>query len=168
MNISMLRKLYENFYLDENNQFLILADAVSEPDRIAYDTGLIQVMDKEETVVKIGRDIAESFKKIELEQRLNLFFHMSCYDIADVNIPHDDESYFIAAIPTKRKEIDTDGVPQKIEDGKVAVTFSQFYRSNVAQAEIDKAFEAALSERRDFYEAFHAKRFLDFLLAQLG
>ncbi|MEK6859238.1 MAG: hypothetical protein AABX54_00335 [Nanoarchaeota archaeon] len=162
----MLKKLYEDFYMDENGRFCIIAETVDNPDAIARKTGLDKWIGKNETIVRIGRNIVKSFKRIELEQRLGLYFDPSEYDIPDAIIPYANGSYFIVAEPIE-EEFNIDGIPHRVEEGKLAVKFVKLYRSNIVQNEINRALKKALLEKRDFYQSPESRRFLYFILAEL-
>jgi len=160
----MFKELAEDFYEDGNGTFCIIAETVRNPRAVAKKTGLIKVINDDETVVIIPRHIVDKFKQIELEQRLNIFFNILNYNVIDAVIPRFDGNYLIAAEPLDKKEVIESGIFHKIGFGRIAVRFQRFYRSNVAQNEIDRELGELMEKLRDSYKSEFARKFCDYLI----
>lgn len=162
----MLKQISPDFYQDtESGRFYIIAKPVKGKRAVRFveslrDSGVEELIGDKDKIVQIDEGVVKQFKKIELEQRLSLNPLIYSPGV-DYTIARDNGHYLIAAEPLPLKQTDPE-LRKRLKDGRLLVSFITFYRSGIAQNEINQHFSEWLLTTD--YSKLLAKDFANLLL----
>jgi len=163
----MFEKIADNLYRNHNGSLCFIAPTIQISQKTAHESGLDQAVLNGDVIVRVPGDIVRTFKKIELEERLNLSYDLSQKFSKKVVLTHDG-SYIINGRPLSSSELEDSGIEEDCDSEKVVITYWLSHRKSISQNEIDISMKDFAKSRFEKARNYHVKKFCEYLLQEFS